>query len=110
MIFVIGVYVFFLIATNNLLLQGIFLNLVMVTRVLFLLLLVLPFSVTSTTTTTDPYLLSFSAFPFHRAPMQDPTVFEGTIRFNLDPFDEFPDARIWEAWGFLGLLGLGFRA
>lgn len=28
---------------------------------------------------------------------QDPTVFEGTIRFNLDPFDEFPDARIWEA-------------
>jgi len=28
---------------------------------------------------------------------QDPTIFEGTIRFNLDPFDEFPDARIWEA-------------
>eukprot|EP00439_Symbiodinium_sp_Y106_P041112 s522_g5.t1 len=27
----------------------------------------------------------------------DPTIFEGTIRFNLDPFDEFPDARIWEA-------------
>ncbi len=28
---------------------------------------------------------------------QDPTVFEGTIRFNIDPFDEFPDARLWEA-------------
>ena len=62
MIFVIGVYVFFLTTTNNLLLQGIFLNLVMVTSVLFLLLLVLPFSVTSTTTTVDPYLLSFSTF------------------------------------------------
>ena len=43
----------------------------------------------------------------HQAAMQDPTVFEGTIRFNLDPFDEFPDARIWEAW-VLGPLGLGF--
>lgn len=29
--------------------------------------------------------------------LQDPTVFEGTIRFNIDPFDEFPDARLWEA-------------
>ncbi|CAJ1399618.1 unnamed protein product [Effrenium voratum] len=28
---------------------------------------------------------------------QDPTVFEGTIRFNIDPFGEIPDARIWEA-------------
>jgi len=28
---------------------------------------------------------------------QDPTVFEGSWRFNVDPFGEFPDARIWEA-------------
>eukprot|EP00438_Fugacium_kawagutii_P029933 Skav232679 [mRNA] locus=scaffold698:359075:359879:+ [translate_table: standard] len=28
---------------------------------------------------------------------QDPTVFEGTLRFNIDPFGEFPDARLWEA-------------
>jgi len=28
---------------------------------------------------------------------QDPTVFEGNIRFNLDPFGEYPDAKIWEA-------------
>jgi len=28
---------------------------------------------------------------------QDPTVFEGSWRFNIDPFGEFPDARIWEA-------------
>jgi len=27
---------------------------------------------------------------------QDPTIFEGTIRTNMDPFNEFPDARIWE--------------
>ncbi|CAE8649437.1 unnamed protein product, partial [Polarella glacialis] len=28
---------------------------------------------------------------------QDPTVFEGSWRFNIDPFGEFPDGRIWEA-------------
>lgn len=28
---------------------------------------------------------------------QDPTVFEGTWRFNVDPFGEFPDGQIWEA-------------
>lgn len=28
---------------------------------------------------------------------QDPTIFEGSIRFNIDPFEEFPDARLWEA-------------
>ena len=38
--------------------------------------------------------LSFKSFP---RSFQDPTVFEGTIRFNIDPFDEFPDARLWEA-------------
>eukprot|EP00932_Pfiesteria_piscicida_P005886 SRR837773.1580.p2 GENE.SRR837773.1580~~SRR837773.1580.p2 ORF type:complete len:339 (+),score=132.02 SRR837773.1580:86-1018(+) len=28
---------------------------------------------------------------------QDPTVFSGTWRYNIDPFNEFPDGRIWEA-------------
>lgn len=26
---------------------------------------------------------------------QDPAMFSGTIRFNLDPFDRYPDDRIW---------------
>jgi ABC-type multidrug transport system fused ATPase/permease subunit len=28
---------------------------------------------------------------------QDPTIFEGTVRFNVDPLNEFSDASIWEA-------------
>ncbi|CAL9061086.1 unnamed protein product, partial [Musa banksii] len=28
---------------------------------------------------------------------QDPTMFEGTIRSNLDPLEEYTDAKIWEA-------------
>ncbi|KAJ1729945.1 hypothetical protein LPJ72_004709 [Coemansia sp. Benny D160-2] len=28
---------------------------------------------------------------------QDPVLFNGSIRFNLDPFDEHPDALLWEA-------------
>nr|GEW88477.1 putative ABC transporter C family member 15 isoform X2 [Tanacetum cinerariifolium] len=28
---------------------------------------------------------------------QDPTMFEGTVRGNLDPLDQYPDADIWEA-------------
>ncbi|KAJ1795760.1 hypothetical protein LPJ59_004163, partial [Coemansia sp. RSA 2399] len=28
---------------------------------------------------------------------QDPVLFNGTIRFNLDPFDEYPDEILWEA-------------
>ncbi|KAJ2784237.1 hypothetical protein H4R18_001225 [Coemansia javaensis] len=28
---------------------------------------------------------------------QDPVLFNGTIRFNLDPFDEYPDALLWDA-------------
>ncbi|KAJ2158497.1 hypothetical protein GGF46_003735 [Coemansia sp. RSA 552] len=28
---------------------------------------------------------------------QDPVLFNGTIRFNLDPFSEYPDALLWDA-------------
>ncbi|KAJ2654577.1 hypothetical protein IWW48_006018 [Coemansia sp. RSA 1200] len=28
---------------------------------------------------------------------QDPSLFNGTIRFNLDPFDEFPEELLWDA-------------
>jgi len=28
---------------------------------------------------------------------QEPVLFQGTIRYNLDPFDEHDDQRIWEA-------------
>lgn len=35
---------------------------------------------------------------------QDPTVFEGTWRYNIDPFDEFPDGRVWDALRCVQLL------
>lgn len=28
---------------------------------------------------------------------QDPVLFSGTLRRNLDPFNEFPDSDLWEA-------------
>jgi ABC-type multidrug transport system fused ATPase/permease subunit len=31
---------------------------------------------------------------------QDPTMFEGTIRNNLDPLEEYTDAQIWEVYNF----------
>ncbi|OUM67324.1 hypothetical protein PIROE2DRAFT_53426 [Piromyces sp. E2] len=34
---------------------------------------------------------------------QDPILFSGTIRFNMDPFDEHTDAEIWEALENAGL-------
>ena len=27
---------------------------------------------------------------------QDPVLFSGTIRFNLDPFDEYNDSQLWK--------------
>mmetsp|Transcript_16819 Transcript_16819/g.48894 ORF Transcript_16819/g.48894 Transcript_16819/m.48894 type:complete len:1597 (+) Transcript_16819:77-4867(+) len=35
---------------------------------------------------------------------QDPTIFQGTWRHNIDPFNEFPDGRIWEALQIVQLL------
>lgn len=29
--------------------------------------------------------------------MQDPTLFRGSVRFNLDPFDQHSDAELWAA-------------
>ena len=28
---------------------------------------------------------------------QDPVIFSGTVRYNLDPFSEFPDCDLWAA-------------
>ncbi|GMH40904.1 hypothetical protein BSKO_08808 [Bryopsis sp. KO-2023] len=34
---------------------------------------------------------------------QDPFMFSGTIRLNLDPFDTYPDAELWQALAGVGL-------
>lgn len=36
---------------------------------------------------------------------QDPVLFRGTIRSNLDPFDHYTDAQLWDALRRSGLLG-----
>jgi len=35
---------------------------------------------------------------------QDPTIFEGSWKYNIDPFDEFPEGRIWEVLRTMQLL------
>lgn len=40
---------------------------------------------------------------------QDSTLFSGTIRFNLDPFDEYEDDEIWDALRRVGMAE-GFSA
>lgn len=39
---------------------------------------------------------------------QDPTMFEGTVRSNLDPLEEYTDARIWEVMAFTSNIGIFF--
>jgi len=35
---------------------------------------------------------------------QDPTMFEGTVRSNLDPLEEYTDEQIWEVGWFLSFV------
>ena len=37
-------------------------------------------------------------------PVQDPVLFSGSLRFNLDPFDEFEDSHLWKALNQVGCL------
>lgn len=39
---------------------------------------------------------------------QDPTMFEGTVRSNLDPLEDCKDEEIWEVYAFTFLLVLTF--
>ncbi|KAJ2553378.1 hypothetical protein EV175_002965 [Coemansia sp. RSA 1933] len=41
---------------------------------------------------------------------QDPVLFNGTIRFNLDPFNEYPDEILWEALQRTYLVADGARS
>ena len=34
---------------------------------------------------------------------QDPVLFEGTIRYNLDPFNQHDDVQLWDALGIVCL-------
>lgn len=34
---------------------------------------------------------------------QDPVLFSGTLRYNLDPFEEYPDYMLWKALEDVGL-------
>ena len=31
--------------------------------------------------------------------IQDPVLFSGTVRYNLDPFDEYYEYQLWDALG-----------
>lgn len=37
---------------------------------------------------------------------QDPVLFSGTLRMNLDPFNEYTDYKIWNALGKVRILYL----
>jgi len=36
---------------------------------------------------------------------QDPVLFSGTVRYNLDPFDQYDDSSLWDCLGRCGDLG-----
>ena len=62
-----------------------------------------------TTTQRPTHHAHYTRFiPSHVAPLyllQDPHLFSGTIRFNLDPFDEFDDAQLWSCLESVQLKG-----
>ena len=40
---------------------------------------------------------------------QDPVLFSGTVRYNLDPFDSYDDDEIWRSLKQVGLTGNSYR-
>lgn len=36
---------------------------------------------------------------------QDPTLFSGSLRFNLDPFDQQPESELWRIMEMIGMAG-----
>ena len=41
--------------------------------------------------------VTFSLFFFFSFLLQDPVLFSGSLRFNLDPFEEYEDSALWRA-------------
>lgn len=40
---------------------------------------------------------------------QDPVLFSGTMRYNLDPFNEYPDDKLWQALEEVTMLFNSYR-